>query len=122
MIHCELCGRQIVSYQVSDRMCVGGEPPIRLVSGFCCHECNEFDENGLTPEEADSCRRRGLIEDGLYILTIERPECTHGPLTFEIEAEATDDGDTLMTWTDGSSALYSEFKDTLSNYSLRKQI
>lgn len=118
---CELCGRQIVSYPVSDNTCVGGGPVIRLVNGYCCHECNEFDENGLLPEEANSCVMRGLIPDGLYVLRIERPKCIAGPLIFEIEAEATDDGDTMLTWADGSTALYSDVWSVLTRYDFRQQ-
>jgi hypothetical protein len=54
-IMCECCGRQIVSYPISDPFIVGGAPPIRMgVSSFCCQECGQdLDENGLFPEERE---------------------------------------------------------------------
>ncbi len=52
-IECACCGRQIVSYPVNDKYCVGGKPPKALGFGkYCCHICGkDLDENGLFPEE-----------------------------------------------------------------------
>lgn len=52
-IECECCGRQIVSYMVDDKWCIGGSLPKSLGFGkYCCHKCGEdLDENGLWPEE-----------------------------------------------------------------------
>ena len=117
---CEHCGRQIVSYPVSDKMCVGGGPAIRLVRGWCCHECNEYDENGLLPEEAATCcSGTGPLEEGLYVLKIPRMGC--GPLIMEIDVEELHD-DFRLTWCDGTEALYSEYKNILRHYEFRKQI
>jgi hypothetical protein len=52
IIKCAHCGRQIVSYKTSGKYTVGGGHVTKLVGNtYCCHECNEYDENGLLPEE-----------------------------------------------------------------------
>jgi len=51
MKRCEHCGRQFVSNDVSDKYCVSSKNAVRLFSGYCCFECNDFDSNGLLPGE-----------------------------------------------------------------------
>ena len=51
-ITCSHCGRQIIRYKASDIYKVGGGKIVRLVGdNYCCHECNEYDDNGLLPGE-----------------------------------------------------------------------
>ena len=51
---CAHCGRQIVNYKESNNYVVGGEFTIRLVGDqYCCHECNDFDNNGLLPNDPE---------------------------------------------------------------------
>ena len=54
-IYCACCGRQVVSYKVSDDRIVGPRSrAVAMVSGACCHQCaGDLDENGLFPEERD---------------------------------------------------------------------
>lgn len=51
-VYCSHCGRQLVNYEESDKYCVSGKNAVRLFGDqYCCSECNEYDENGLLPEE-----------------------------------------------------------------------
>ena len=51
---CECCGRQIVSYNVSndDKYCANSPAKSLGFGKYCCRECGrDLDENGLFPEE-----------------------------------------------------------------------
>lgn len=50
--YCCVCGRQIVSHNISNDVAVGGTVTMMGPNQFCCHECAEgLDENGVFPEE-----------------------------------------------------------------------
>jgi uncharacterized protein YlaI len=53
MTKCVCCGRQLVSYEVSDERRVCGKNAKHMGLGtYCCFECGkDLDENGLFPEE-----------------------------------------------------------------------
>lgn len=57
-IHCTDCGRQIVSYPVSNNYSVGGGyTTLSCGHTFICQECSvDLDENGLYPEEQSDAR------------------------------------------------------------------
>lgn len=61
------------------------------------------------------------LTPGRYKLIIPRSESTYGDLEFEVTVKQMPGvEDFMMIWSDGSTALYSEYKETLRGYTFER--